>query len=40
VKNLFDSREWINLSEGTTQYGFSGNTVTPRIIGVQLNYRF
>jgi outer membrane receptor protein involved in Fe transport len=40
VKNLFDSREWINLTEGTTQYGFTGNTVVPRIIGVQLNYRF
>ena len=40
VKNLFDSREWINLLEGTTQYGFTGNTVVPRLIGVQLNYRF
>jgi hypothetical protein len=40
VKNLFNSQEWINKSEGTTQYGFSGNKVTPRIIGVQMNYRF
>ena len=40
VKNIFDSREWINLSEGTTQYGFTGNTVVPRVIGVQMNYRF
>jgi len=40
VKNLFDSREWINLLEGTTQYGFTGNTVVPRVIGLQMNYRF
>jgi outer membrane receptor protein involved in Fe transport len=40
VKNLFDSHEWINLGEGTTSYGFGGNTVVPRVIGVQMNYRF
>jgi outer membrane receptor protein involved in Fe transport len=40
VKNIFDSHEWINLNEGTTQYGLTGNTVVPRIIGVQMNYRF
>ncbi|HEY4031516.1 MAG TPA: TonB-dependent receptor [Caulobacteraceae bacterium] len=40
VKNLFDSREWINLSQATGNYYFTGNTVQPRIIGMQLNYRF
>jgi outer membrane receptor protein involved in Fe transport len=40
VKNIFDSRQWINLLEGTTQYGFTGTTVTPRVVGVQANYRF
>jgi outer membrane receptor protein involved in Fe transport len=40
VKNLFDSREWINLSQGLGTYYYSGNTVTPRTIGVQMNYRF
>jgi outer membrane receptor protein involved in Fe transport len=40
VKNLFNSQEWINKGEGTTSYSFSGNKEMPRIIGVQLNYRF
>jgi outer membrane receptor protein involved in Fe transport len=40
VKNIFDSREWINLNQGVGNYYFSGNTVQPRIIGVQANYRF
>jgi outer membrane receptor protein involved in Fe transport len=40
VKNIFNSQDWINLSEGTTQYGFSGNKVVPRVIGLQANYRF
>jgi outer membrane receptor protein involved in Fe transport len=40
VKNLFDSREWINLNQGVGNYYFSGNTVQPRIIGLQMNYRF
>jgi outer membrane receptor protein involved in Fe transport len=40
VKNLFNSDEWINKTEGTTQFGFSGNKVVPRLIGVQMNYRF
>jgi outer membrane receptor protein involved in Fe transport len=40
VKNLFDSREWINLNQGSGTYYFTGNTVIPRTIGVQMNYRF
>jgi iron complex outermembrane receptor protein len=40
VKNLFDSREWINLTQGVGNYFFSGTTVTPRTIGLQMNYRF
>jgi len=40
VKNLFDSREWINLNQGVGNYYYTGNTVQPRIIGVQMNYRF
>jgi outer membrane receptor protein involved in Fe transport len=40
VKNLFDSREWINLNQGSGTYYFTGNTVLPRTIGVQMNYRF
>ena len=40
VKNLFDSREWINLNQGVGNYYFSGNTVQPRTIGLQMNYRF
>jgi outer membrane receptor protein involved in Fe transport len=40
VKNLFDSREWINQSEGSGSYWYSGTTVQPRLIGVQMNYRF
>jgi outer membrane receptor protein involved in Fe transport len=40
VKNLFDSREWVNLNQGVGNYYFSGNTVQPRIIGLQMNYRF
>ena len=40
VKNLFDSREWINLNQGLGTYYFTGNTVIPRTIGVQMNYRF
>ncbi|MGZ3346919.1 MAG: TonB-dependent receptor [Caulobacteraceae bacterium] len=40
VKNLFDSREWINLNQGVGNYYFTGNTVQPRIIGLQMNYRF
>jgi outer membrane receptor protein involved in Fe transport len=40
VKNLFDSREWVNLNQGVGTYYFSGNTVQPRIIGLQMNYRF
>ena len=40
VTNLFDSQEWINKSEGTGTYAFTGIQETPRVIGVQMNYRF
>jgi outer membrane receptor protein involved in Fe transport len=40
VKNLFDSREWINQTQGAGNYYYSGTTVQPRIIGMQMNYRF
>ena len=40
VKNLFNSQEWINKTEGNQQFGFTGNKLTPRVIGVQMNYRF
>jgi outer membrane receptor protein involved in Fe transport len=40
VKNLFNSQEWINKTQGTTDFRFTGNKMTPRIIGVQMNYRF
>jgi outer membrane receptor protein involved in Fe transport len=40
VKNLFDSREWINKNQANGNYYFTGNTVQPRIIGLQMNYRF
>ena len=40
VKNLFNSQEWINKTQGSTDFRFTGNKMTPRIIGVQMNYRF
>jgi hypothetical protein len=40
VTNLFDSREWLNKSEGLNSYDFGGIQQTPRVIGVQMNYRF
>jgi len=40
VKNLFDSREWINFNQANGNYFYTGNTVQPRIIGMQMNYRF
>jgi outer membrane receptor protein involved in Fe transport len=40
VKNLFDSREWINQNQANGNYFYTGNTVQPRIIGLQMNYRF
>jgi outer membrane receptor protein involved in Fe transport len=40
VKNLFDSREWVNQNQANGNYYFTGNTVQPRIIGLQMNYRF
>ena len=40
VKNLFNSQEWVNKNQGTGNYFFTGQTVQPRIIGFQTNYRF
>jgi outer membrane receptor protein involved in Fe transport len=40
VKNLLDSREWVNLNQGSGNYYFSGNTIQPRLVGMQMNYRF
>jgi outer membrane receptor protein involved in Fe transport len=40
VKNLFDSREWINLNQGVGNYYYTGTTMQPRTIGLQMNYRF
>ncbi len=40
VKNLFDSSEWVNKTEATGSYWFTGNKVTPRLIGMQMNYHF
>jgi outer membrane receptor protein involved in Fe transport len=40
VKNLFDSQEWLSKGEGTGAYYFTGQTEQPRVIGVQMNYRF
>jgi outer membrane receptor protein involved in Fe transport len=40
VKNAGDSREWINKSQTNGNYYLTGNTVMPRIIGMQMNYRF
>ncbi|HEY4031447.1 MAG TPA: TonB-dependent receptor [Caulobacteraceae bacterium] len=40
VKNLFDSREWVNENQANGNYYYTGNTVQPRIIGMQMNYRF
>ena len=40
VKNIFDSREWINLNQGVGNYYYTGTTVQPRVIGLQANYRF
>jgi len=40
VTNLFNSQEWINKAEGLNSYGYGGIQQTPRIIGVQMNYRF
>jgi iron complex outermembrane receptor protein len=40
AKNLADSRAWVNKSQANGSYFFTGNTVQPRIIGAQMNYRF
>jgi outer membrane receptor protein involved in Fe transport len=40
VKNLFNSREWVSKGQGSGSYNFAGSTVAPRLIGVQMNYRF
>ena len=42
VKNIFDDQSWINKSTavGTGSYFFSGTKVQPRLIGMQMNYRF
>jgi outer membrane receptor protein involved in Fe transport len=40
VKNMFNSNAWINLTQGTGNYFFTGTTVQPRLIGFQTNYRF
>ncbi len=40
VTNMFNGQEWLNKSEGTGQYAFTGIKMTPRVVGVQMNYRF
>ena len=40
VKNAGNSMEWINKNQGAGAYYFTGNTVIPRTVGVQMNYRF
>jgi iron complex outermembrane receptor protein len=40
VKNMLDSQPWINKTNGTGTYDFSGNKQAPRVIGMQMNYRF
>jgi outer membrane receptor protein involved in Fe transport len=40
VKNLFNGREWVAKGEGSGSYWFAGSTTPPRVIGVQMNYRF
>jgi outer membrane receptor protein involved in Fe transport len=40
VKNIFNSDEWLNKTQGYGSYYFSGTTVQPRVIGFQTNYRF
>ena len=40
VKNIFNSNEWLNKSQGSGSYWFSGTTMQPRLIGFQTNYRF
>ena len=40
VKNAGNSLEWINKNQANGSYYYTGNTVIPRTVGVQLNYRF
>ena len=40
VKNAANEKNWINKTEGTGSYWYSGTVETPRIIGMQMNYRF
>jgi outer membrane receptor protein involved in Fe transport len=40
VKNMFNAQQWINKTEGSGSYNFSGTKQTPRVIGMQMNYRF
>ena len=40
VKNAGNSMEWINKNQANGNYYFTGNTVIPRTVGVQMNYRF
>jgi len=40
VTNLFNSQEWLDKSEGLNTYAYRGVKQTPRLIGVQMNYRF
>jgi iron complex outermembrane receptor protein len=40
VKNLFNSQEWINKNQGSGNYYYTGNKMIPRVIGMQMNYRF
>jgi outer membrane receptor protein involved in Fe transport len=40
VKNLFNAQEWINKGQGSGSYAFTGNKTMPRVIGLQMNYRF
>jgi outer membrane receptor protein involved in Fe transport len=40
VKNIFNDQAWLNKSLFPGNYYFSGTTVQPRIVGVQMNYRF
>jgi outer membrane receptor protein involved in Fe transport len=40
VKNLTDAREFINKTQGAGNYYYTGTVTTPRVIGMQMNYRF
>ncbi len=40
VKNAANSQEWINKNQGNGNYYFTGTTVQPRVVGMQMNYRF